>query len=125
MNGTIRELLRTTFPWLGTDEDAGSGADVIESLVELYTKLKLKKIKINKTGKLTCPYCNKSSRFRYIEDIQNHREVSGMNEELNSLLVDGFYESTEGYDDGEDARLECRNCFAECSLPEKVEVTFV
>lgn len=30
------QRLKSTFPWLGTDEDAGSGADVIQTLCELY-----------------------------------------------------------------------------------------
>jgi len=35
----VTDLLRHRFPWLGTDEDAGSGADVIAQLSDIYTEL--------------------------------------------------------------------------------------
>ncbi len=35
----LAALLKARFPWLGTEEDAGSGADVIQELAELYNDL--------------------------------------------------------------------------------------
>jgi hypothetical protein len=39
LNSISTADLRSRFPWLGTDEDAGSGADVIESLADWYEQL--------------------------------------------------------------------------------------
>lgn len=38
---TFTDVLKRSFPWLGTDEEAGSGADVIETLCELYEQSNL------------------------------------------------------------------------------------
>lgn len=35
----LAQVLKRRFPWLGTDLDAGSGADVIEELDRLYNDL--------------------------------------------------------------------------------------
>ena len=39
VNSTSTADLQSRFPWLGTDEDAGSGADVIETLADWYEQL--------------------------------------------------------------------------------------
>ena len=36
---SIAEELKRRFPWLGTGEDAGSGADIIQSLTDWYDEL--------------------------------------------------------------------------------------
>jgi len=125
MNGTMRNLLKQAFPWLETNEDAGSGADVIQALCDLHESLKRKPARVSADGRLFCPNCKKPGSFRYIEDIQNHRTVGTVNRSTKTLFIEGFYESGEGYDDGEDGRLECRNCYAECDLPAGYDVEFV
>lgn len=86
---------------------------------------------------LTCPHCgfegiiggeaqegeHSSEPFRYLEDIVNHRDVEGIDEN-GALRIDSFYESGEGYDDGDNLRLECRKCLAECALPAGLEIEF-
>lgn len=75
----------------------------------------------NAAGELVCPCC-KHTEFRYVEDIQCWRPVlSAMDGRLN---IDGLYKSGEGYDDGENGRLQCANCVAEYALPEQLELTF-
>jgi hypothetical protein len=67
--------------------------------------------------KCTCGH----DEFRYVEDIGCWREVTAINEGV--LFVDGLYK-TEGYDDGENPRLQCSRCCAEYAIPEDVETEF-
>lgn len=82
-------------------------------------------------SKLTCPHCGNSTDmeevlddpwsyegFRYIEDIVCYRPVKGI--EDGRLIVEGLYESGEGYDDGTNPRFECRRCLGEFPVPEWV-----
>ena len=80
---------------------------------------------------IRCPECGGIEAFRYIEDIVNHRNVEGFNEH-GVLRVSGRYETGEGYDDGTNPRLECRNndqtgrfCGHEFPIPEGIEIDFV
>lgn len=86
---------------------------------------------------ITCPQCNNSTvktgepkhgsdfgeRFRYLEDIVCYRTIVGVNHK-GHLIVDGYYKSGEGYDDGTNARLECRECLTTFPLPD-VEIEWV
>lgn len=75
----------------------------------------------NAAGELVCPNCTRTE-FVYVEDIQNWRQVlSAMDGRLN---IDGLYHTGEGYDDGENGRLCCKNCCTEYALPEQLELTF-
>lgn len=86
---------------------------------------------------ITCPQCGGTGPYRYLEDIVNHREVSRVMQvgRAKILMVDGFYETGEGYDDGTNPRLECRNdvvtpsghtgeCLHEFPIPDDFEVDF-
>lgn len=76
--------------------------------------------------KITCPHCgstysegdNVEEKFRYLEDIVCYRRVQGLSE--GKIVVDGMYESGEGYDDGTNPRFECRKCLGEFEVPEWV-----
>lgn len=128
MSGTITAILKSTFPWLGTDQEAGSGADVIQKLAEVYQTYQREPIKVTgrKHKHLVCPKCEastKNSRFKYVEDIENRRDVNGFRED-GALLIEGFYE-TEGGDDGADPRIECQNCLETFAIPTDLEIDFV
>jgi hypothetical protein len=60
-------------------------------------------------GALRCPKCGNDvstgGEIRYVETIENHRRVRAV--EGGQLLIDGCYETGEGYDDGEDPHFEC------------------
>ena len=74
---------------------------------------------------ITCPGCGAvNPRLRYLEDIVCYREVTGFNDE-EELEIDGLYESGEGYDDGENARLTCMDCLREFPIPDGIDVDFV
>lgn len=130
MSGTICAILKSTFPWLGTDKDAGSGADVIDKLTEMFELYQRQPIQIagKKRKHLVCPnpkcgVSDKESRFKYVEDIENRRDVNGFRED-GVLLIEGFYE-TEGGDDGADPRIECQNCLETFAIPPDLEIDFV
>ncbi len=102
-------------------------------------------------SQLKCPHCGydgvndrrmPSRGFRLLEDIVCWREVvlkpgtisQGLAGEVevktgdlkdNVLVVNSFYQTGEGYDDGTGFRIECRNCLAEFPLPEGLELEFV
>ena len=89
---------------------------------------------MSETIEIRCPKCNSSGPFRYVEDIESYREVEKIEDGL--LIVDGFYRTGEGYDDGKNARLECqadhsevneghRTCFQQFAIPEGLEIDFV
>lgn len=63
-----------------------------------------------------------SSNFVYVEDIQNARKVLSV--EDGKLVIDGLYK-TDGYDDGENSRLQCCSCCTEYALPRNLETEFV
>jgi hypothetical protein len=70
-------------------------------------------------GELKCT-CGRED-FRYVEDIGCYREVDTLDDGV--LTVDGLYK-TEGYDDGENPRLQCARCCKEYAIPDDVEVKF-
>jgi hypothetical protein len=70
---------------------------------------------------LVCPQCG-GEEIAYVEDIGNWRRVRALNG--STLVIDGLY-STEGYDDGDNPRLQCRDCVHEWALPADVEMEFV
>ena len=91
-----------------------------------------------------CPNCGGTDDFRYLEDIVSHRNVRGIvrlpDDAPPVLEIEGRYESGEGYDDGSNPRLECRNrhqvrgndgrlreetCAHEFPIPDGVELDFV
>ena len=54
--------------------------------------------------------------FRNLENIVNHRHVPRFN--LKGVLqIESNYETDEGYDDGKNARLACRDCLHEFPPP--------
>lgn len=91
---------------------------------------------------IRCPRCGGTEMFWYIEDIVNHRDVEGFNEH-GVLQIGGFYETGDGYDDGTNPRLECRNdvlfcqethqhkylCYSNCGhefpIPDGIKIDFV
>lgn len=74
-------------------------------------------------NELTCPYCQSKGPFRYLEDIVCFREVAGTKD--GTIMIHGLYQSGEGYDDGENPRLECRECLGEFAIPGDFETDFV
>jgi hypothetical protein len=72
-------------------------------------------------GGLLCRHCG-GRDFRYVEDIQNWREVIGL--QAGTLTIDGLYHTGEGYDDGDNPRLQCANCCSEFPVPDDVAVEF-
>jgi hypothetical protein len=60
--------------------------------------------------------------FRYVEEIYNWRTVKSLDNGV--LLVGVRYETGEGYDDGHNPVLECRECLAQYNIPKDVEVEF-
>jgi hypothetical protein len=73
-----------------------------------------------KIGTLLCPKCGNDGQddhnILYLEDIVCHRDVYGVKD--GRLEVEGLYQSTEGYDDGTNARFECRKCNHEWPVPD-------
>jgi hypothetical protein len=73
--------------------------------------------------KIVCPHCGGTTKFRYLEDIVCHRDVIGFDDD-GIFHIEGLSESGEGYDDGSNARLECREdpdgkwCGHEFPLPD-------
>lgn len=145
MQTNLAVLLKERFPWLGTEDEVDCPGAVSE-LSEMYGELLASAYD---GSPLRCPHCghdgktlksitNKSVReslhvskgFRYLEDIVNYRDLSpklvtseGYGKP--TLVVEGYYESGEGYDDGDNPRLECRACLGEFPIPEGLEVDFV
>ena len=118
----LAEALKKEFPWLGTNRDAGSGADVIERLAEIYERETLKPVLVRgrKQQYLVCPKC-KGKYFKY-EDIGNVRQIIGILDGV--LMVDGLY-STDDCDYGNNGCLTCQKCFADFGLPKKLQIRFV
>lgn len=67
---------------------------------------------------------NSEYAFRYLEDIINWRRVVSFDAKTGELHVDGFYQTTEGYDEGTNPRLECTNCSHEFELPDHWTLEF-
>lgn len=87
------------------------------------------------TQTLACPHCafqgivegegqpgKYGVGFRYLEDIVNVRVASSTDD--GTLAIESYYESADGYDDGDNGRLECRHCLGECALPAGLEIDF-
>lgn len=80
------------------------------------------------TTQPVCPHCKydgtsepddsgSSAPFYYLEDIVCHRNVIGIRD--GKLIMEGHFETGEGYDDGTNPRLECRNCLNEFPIPDR------
>lgn len=75
---------------------------------------------------LLCPFCEHDglqpgkygTGFRYLEDIVNYRQVVRVQSNPPLLLIEARYQTGEGYDDGYNGRIECRNCLGEFTFPE-------
>jgi hypothetical protein len=89
---------------------------------------------LRKVKRIVCPKCGYdgseepkqggATPFRYLEDIVNHRDVIRLNPK-GVLQIESHYETDEGYDDGKNARLECRNCLHEFPIPPRTRLEFV
>ncbi len=82
---------------------------------------------------IVCPHCgNKDlSKMRYIESIENWRQVNGLDED-GRLEIEGLYKTGEGYDDGHSPHLECHaeddkgsECCGTLPLPDNIKTEFV
>jgi len=76
---------------------------------------------------LKCPKCGNDSwsDMRYLEDIVVYRELRRFNPKADpALVIASGYASGEGYDYGENARLECLACFKEFPLSDEVTIDF-
>lgn len=60
--------------------------------------------------------------FRYVEEIYNWRKVKSLNDGV--LTIDAKYETGEGYDDGHNPVLECRECVKQYAIPEDFDLDF-
>lgn len=75
-------------------------------------------------GRLACPECGRTEWLRYIEDIQNCRQVDGVEE--GELRIFGAYETGEGFDDGQNGRLLCDgDCCIEFAIPEGMTIDWI
>ena len=84
--------------------------------------------------KLKCPHCGydgstepsqREEKFAYLEDIVCWREVADDQDDLDTLVVNGYYQSGEGFDDGSNPRLMCGDCLGEFPIPEGAELEFI
>jgi len=83
-------------------------------------------------GTIQCPICKGADMFRYLENIVSFREITKFvpGKEGGTLVIDGWYQSGEGYDDGTEWRIECQNttekvfCGRELSVPSGTELEF-
>ena len=80
--------------------------------------------------RLTCPHCgydgstqpkNHREPFRFLEDIVCWRAIQ-LDGRDGILSVEGLYHTGDGYDDGDNARIECGNCMGEFALPEGTDI---
>lgn len=79
-----------------------------------------------KLGGLRCPKCgndlSEGGKIRYVETIDCYRTI--LRVERGQLVIEGLYETGEGYDDGTDPRFQChghvdgRWCGHEWSVPD-------
>lgn len=86
--------------------------------------------------KIVCPHCGydgsrpslhrgEDEPFLYLEDIVCYRRVViGENNE-GVLHVDGYYQTGEGFDDGDNPRLMCGDCLSKFSIPSGTEIDFI
>ncbi len=121
-NSTVGEALSTALgaeATLRLPSDAEIEAEAAATKLPATADLSAAKI-IN--GKLACPHCD-GQKFRYIEDIQNFRTVEGV--DGYTINVDGSYQTGEGFDDGDNARLLCDKCCTELAIPDGFEVEFI
>lgn len=97
------------------------------------------------SGKIVCPHCGydgttpmeqqdlhdwqaqhapeaKCIGFYLLEDVTVYRRVTAVKD--GKLVVDGWYQTGEGYDDGTPGtmRVECRKCFNAFPIPQHLEV---
>lgn len=115
--------LKETFPWLGTDKDAGSGDDIIDELCGLYQSLKPKRPrKAKKPPKqLRCPNCKDGIVFlRVLEDTVVNRPVLSY---ANSRIKAGAITNYQNEESEHAARLEC-DCGHEFPIPDGVQVVY-
>ena len=117
-------------------EDLDAAWDAFYAALSRYTGVTAKEQGI--ASKLKCPKCGCEdvSQFVYLEDIINCRKVLHV-EDDGTLVIDGHYD-TDGYDDGDNPRLQCHNevsgdapdsvgniCMHEFPIPDDVETDFV
>jgi hypothetical protein len=139
VNGTIREHLEKFCPWLKSNGRKrlreAKLAPAVEQIIGAYEEAHRPVGKV-RNNRLICPHCghngkrgtgkkagsHQGSGFRYLEDIVNHRHVGEIEDGI--LKIDSYYETGDGYDDGEDARILCYNCLEEFSLPKDLEIDF-
>ena len=57
---------------------------------------------------IVCPECTGVGPFRLVEDIRCWRPIYGMTVE-GGLVAGSFYHTGEGYDDGNNMRIECHS----------------
>ena len=69
---------------------------------------------------IVCPSCLSSQGpYRLVEEIKCWRLVYGFGP-AGQLLVGSSYHTGDGYDDGENMRMQCCNCWHEFSIPADV-----
>lgn len=87
--------------------------------------------------RLVCPHCGFShdpgALPRYVENIGNERRLAhverltpdpGLTQPPSYFIsIDGFYE-TDGWDDGENGRLLCRDCSEPFDFPKETDYDF-
>lgn len=54
--------------------------------------------------------------FGYLEDVVSWRQVGEFAGD--TLMIEGFYQLGEGYDEGTNGRFECRSCLDEFPIPD-------
>jgi len=74
---------------------------------------------------ILCPECSTSESVVYVEDISSYREVIGVRDKDDMVVVDGLYK-TEGFDEGgTNQRFMCRACMHEWECPDDEDIDFV
>jgi hypothetical protein len=60
---------------------------------------------------IKCPKCGGLGPYRFVEEISCYREVYGFDceDEPGVLQIEGLYQTGEGYDDGENGRMQCHS----------------
>lgn len=119
----IAVLLKHRFPWLGTDEDAGSGADVIQELDDFY-QLHLTPVATITRGKLVCS-CGAKEVPRLSEHGYSvtHDLISiGRHAGIKARGWDG--NSNKISEEGSHYTLECTSCMKQHRLPDGMDVNW-
>jgi predicted RNA-binding Zn-ribbon protein involved in translation (DUF1610 family) len=129
----VAKLLKARFTWLGTDLDAGSGADVIGALAAFYDELTPSTKKPRKTKKrstkpprtLKCQNCGEKAdggSLRVVYDTVVERSIISYSPGL--IIANGMVESYANEESESGDRLECSSCGHEFPIPENVRVDY-